>query len=993
MKKIILFLFSFVIISAQKISLVGTVIDSESKEPLVGANVVIQSDRLNTGSASNFEGTYRINDLNPNTYNIKVTYIGYENFESTISLEEQIGGEFTYNIELDISAIQLQEYVVTASRGRREKITDAPAAISVISELKIRSASNPNLGDYFKNIKGVDFTSSGLDSYNISARGFNSSFSSRLLTLTDGRMANVPSLRLIAYNVIPLTSDDVSQIEVVLGPSSALYGPNAHAGVVNIITKRPSESLGTTIGYTTGDRSFNKAQVRHAGQITNKLSYKMSFVNFSANDWEYIEDDEKKAHFAPWLNDDDDLKDLLDGYLEDGLAWWDGWDLNIDRDGNGTIDTTYKKSDNLVKDRNGDGLNDIPDFKIKNQRFDIRMDYDFSDDHFTSFNFGQAKATNLNITGIGRYQANDWIYRFYQARWVYKNWFAQAYLNTSNSGKTANLRTGGIVTDRSTFFHFQFQHSKEFKKLWNTKLIWGGDYQRTMPETYGTILPDGTGGLNPKSYGRDGIDNDGDGEIDEWDELFTTNEYGVYTQTQTKLGQYFELILSGRIDLHSGQLNYENKGFTFIEDPLSGNKIDYNPQFSPKVGLLYKPNENHTFRLTAAKAFNTPSSNGLYLDVKAANYSIFGIYALGNKDGYSYIRNKNDKLMMYDVQAGSTTEFRLREMPENSVLYVPAVLGRPGKFVNADAYRNIDPIRSEVVWTYEFGYTGMISNRLKMTFDLYSSNYSDFVSDLTWVTPVVLDTMENGWYGVDNPDPKILGIISLKEKSRWVDGGDGIPGSRYITFGSDEWNEISSRYVTDPISGVKTSFWAGNQSTRQGSWLDINAQGDTLGAYYTDDNFTSSPNLALTSISYGKISLWGFDSSIYMFLTRKLSADLNLSYIANKGYWNPLLEAYDPINAPRYKINGKLTYMNRPGFMGNIGFRYIPEFEWSAGVHYGTIDSYMIIDTMVGYQFKGNLSPYSLLLNINNLNNDEHREIIGGPKLGRNVTLKLNARF
>ena len=993
MKKIILLLFSFTLISAQKVSLIGTVLDSESKEPLVGANVIIQSNKLNTGGATNFEGVYRIDDLNLNTYKIKVTYIGYENFEASILLEEQPSGEFTYNIELDISVIQLQEYVVTASRGRREKITDAPAAISVISELKIRSASNPNLGDYFKNIKGVDFTSSGLDSYNISARGFNSSFSSRLLTLTDGRMANVPSLRLIAYNVIPLTSDDVSQIEVVLGPSSALYGPNAHAGVVNIITKRPSESLGTTVGYTTGDRSFNKAQVRHAGQLNNKLSYKMSFVNFSANDWEYIEEDEKKAHFAPWLNDDDALSDLLDGYLEDGLAWWDGWDLKIDRDGDGTVDTTYLKSDNLIKDRNGDGLNDIPDFKIKNQRFDIRVDYDFSDDHFTSFNFGQATATNLNITGIGRYQANDWVYRFYQTRWVYKNWFAQAYLNTSNSGKTSNLRTGGIITDRSTFFHFQFQHSREFKNLWNTKFIWGGDYQRTMPETFGTILPDGTGGLNPVSYGRDGIDNDGDGEIDEWDELFTTNEYGIYSQSQTKMGQYFELILSGRIDLHSGQLNYGNKGFTFFEDPLTGKKINYNPQFSPKIGLLFKPNDKHTFRLTAAKAFNTPSSNGLYLDVKAANYSIFGIYALGNKDGYSYIRNQNDKLMMYDVQAGSTTEFRLREMPKNSVLYVPAVLGRPGKFVDSDAYRNIDPIRSEVVWTYEFGYTGMISNRLKMTFDLYSSNYSDFVSDLTWVTPVVLDTMENGWYGVDDPDPKILGIISLKEKSKWVDGGDGIPGSRYIPFGSDEWYEISSRSVTDPITSVVTTFWNGNQGARQGSWLDINAQGDTLGAYYTDDNFTSSPNLALTSISYGKISLWGFDSSLYMFLTRKLSADLNFSYIANKGYWNPLLQAYDPINAPRFKVNGKLTYMNQPGFMGNIGFRYIPEFEWSAGVHYGIIKSYMIIDTMVGYQFKGNFSPYSLLLNIKNINNDEHREIVGGPKLGRNITLKLNARF
>ena len=51
MKKFILLLFSLTIISAQKVSLVGTVLDSENKEPLVGANVIIQSDKLNTGSA------------------------------------------------------------------------------------------------------------------------------------------------------------------------------------------------------------------------------------------------------------------------------------------------------------------------------------------------------------------------------------------------------------------------------------------------------------------------------------------------------------------------------------------------------------------------------------------------------------------------------------------------------------------------------------------------------------------------------------------------------------------------------------------------------------------------------------------------------------------------------------------------------------------------------------------------------------------------------
>ena len=94
---------------------------------------------------------------------------------------------------------------------------------------------------------------------------------------------------------------------------------------------------------------------------------------------------------------------------------------------------------------------------------DLRVDYDFSPEHFISLNFGHANARNINITGIGRYLAQDWIYRFYQGRWIYKNWFAQAYLNTSNSGNTQNMRTGEIVRDRSTFFHFQFQHSKNLK--------------------------------------------------------------------------------------------------------------------------------------------------------------------------------------------------------------------------------------------------------------------------------------------------------------------------------------------------------------------------------------------------------------------------------------------------------------------------------------------------------------------------------------------------
>ena len=257
----------FSVLLAQK-NLTGTISDESSGEPLIGANVIITNDDFNTGAATDQNGYFSINSVPNGDYDIRVSYIGYGDYQNKISItDNSTSDELELDIKLSISAISLQEYVVTASRGKREKITDAPAAISVISELKIRTQSNPNLGDYLKDVKGVDFTQSGLDSYNLSARGFNSSFSSRLLTLTDGRMANVPSLRLIAYNTIPLTSDDVSQIEVVLGPSSALYGPNAHSGVINIISKKPSESLGSIVGYTTGSREFNKLQVRHSGAL------------------------------------------------------------------------------------------------------------------------------------------------------------------------------------------------------------------------------------------------------------------------------------------------------------------------------------------------------------------------------------------------------------------------------------------------------------------------------------------------------------------------------------------------------------------------------------------------------------------------------------------------------------------------------------------------------------------------------------------------------
>ena len=291
--------FTITLLEASPVDLSGFVVDIKNRDPLIGANVILIKYENQIGTATDELGHYLISNISFGKYDLIVSYIGYDEFRQELIINSSTQEKLQLDIALKLSSLFIDEYVVTASRGKREKITDAPAAISIISQRKIRTASNPNLGDYFKNIKGVDFTASGLDSYNLSARGFNSSFSSRLLTLTDGRMAQVPSLRLIAYNVIPLSSDDVEQIEVVLGPSSALYGPNAHAGVVNIISKTPQQSLGTVIGVTAGSREFQKIQVRHSHKI-GPLGLKISMVNFTAHDWELIEEGEKKSHHKQW---------------------------------------------------------------------------------------------------------------------------------------------------------------------------------------------------------------------------------------------------------------------------------------------------------------------------------------------------------------------------------------------------------------------------------------------------------------------------------------------------------------------------------------------------------------------------------------------------------------------------------------------------------------------------------------------------------------------
>ncbi len=136
-----------------------------------------------------------------------------------------------------------QQTVVTASK-KAQRVSDAPSAVTVITEEEIRASGATTLMDVLRYAPGVDVSESNRSRADVSVRGFNTQFISKLLVMVDGRSIYSEFVGGVYWNTIPLLLSRIKRIEIVRGPGSALYGANAFNGVINIITKSPAELAG-----------------------------------------------------------------------------------------------------------------------------------------------------------------------------------------------------------------------------------------------------------------------------------------------------------------------------------------------------------------------------------------------------------------------------------------------------------------------------------------------------------------------------------------------------------------------------------------------------------------------------------------------------------------------------------------------------------------------------------------------------------------------------
>ncbi|MCB1042626.1 MAG: TonB-dependent receptor [Acidobacteria bacterium] len=150
--------------------------------------------------------------------------------------------------------------VVSATRGA-VPLRESPIPLSLITANDIEMSGARDIPELLQRLVGVDVMKVGTSQTEVSIRGKNINFNRRLLVLIDGRSEYIDLIGVTLWHLIPISVSDIERIEVVRGPASSVYGANAFAGVVNIITKQP-ETSGGQVHISSGNENQPSGHVR-----------------------------------------------------------------------------------------------------------------------------------------------------------------------------------------------------------------------------------------------------------------------------------------------------------------------------------------------------------------------------------------------------------------------------------------------------------------------------------------------------------------------------------------------------------------------------------------------------------------------------------------------------------------------------------------------------------------------------------------------------------
>lgn len=176
---------------------------------------------------------------------------------------------------LELTALSPQELaeIEVVSPGRKpESLLNVPAAVSVITREEILSAGVTTLADALRLAPGVHVARISSHRFAVGIRGFGSRLSRGVLVMIDGRSVYTPLFAGTYWEVQDVFLPDIERIEVVRGPGGTLWGANAFNGVINVITRRASQTTGPLVAARSGTVERGYVGARHGAFISDAFA-------------------------------------------------------------------------------------------------------------------------------------------------------------------------------------------------------------------------------------------------------------------------------------------------------------------------------------------------------------------------------------------------------------------------------------------------------------------------------------------------------------------------------------------------------------------------------------------------------------------------------------------------------------------------------------------------------------------------------------------------
>lgn len=793
----------------------GTVIDADSKETLVGVNIIVKGKVI--GTISDLSGKFNLNVNQEPPFTLIFSMVGFTTQEVEIT-----GGISDLDIELAESTILGQEVVISASRVE-ESLMQSPVSIEKMDIIAIRDAPQASFYDALNNMKGVEMSTQSLTFKSFNTRGFNANGNVRTVQMIDGMDNQAPGLNFSVGNIVGISELDLESVELLPGASSALYGPNAINGILLMNSKNPFQYQGLSASVKTGvmDESnrtgpttgFYDFSARYAKAINDKLAFKVNVQYLKADDWQ--------------ANDFRDQSLLNGSTIESGNTTNNPAYNGVNTYGDETAVDLNQLVPSLpvgtFVSRTGYRESDLADYGTKSLKLNAALHWRLNDrvEAILQGNYGFGTTV---YTGADRYSIANFKLGQYKAELRGANWYVRAYTTQERSGDAfaVGIAAQGIneawkpSLNRSNLAGSWFP---QYATVYATALAQGvpsaqahaaarnfADTGRFVPGSQAfedakngvtsRPIPGNASGVGAQFVDKTNLyhvegsynfsekikfaefiiganyrvyDLNSEGtlfQLDENGEEFNITEYGGYIQGSKKLfNDKFKLTASARYDKNE---NFEG-------------------QWSPRVSGVYTAG-NHNFRASYQTGFRLPTTQDQYINLMTPQARLLGglplfrdqynfntnpVYTLSTVSafGAAVLADTKPNSPVYQASIQQATQIILAQVqaglipPSQAPAAIAALAAKliPANAAGANQAKlqaaNLTTFQPERVKSLEVGYKGVWANRLLVDAYAYFNQFENFIGGQVLVQD-------------KNPDPNnpasTLGLNLLSANSRNV---------------------------------------------------------------------------------------------------------------------------------------------------------------------------------------------------------------------------------